>query len=202
MHCVSLGSGPQCAARQRRHSGHAEENRRGRRRPVGARRWRCGGGAQVRASRRLSAAYYLPLLAHATMEPMNCTADVKADGCDLYVGTQVQQVAQTTAATAAGLSPAQVRVYTTLIGGGFGRRLDIDFIPAAVEASKAVGSAGQSDLDARRRHDPRHLPAARLRRGQRRPRRGGKTHRVEIAHHQPLDHRAHVSARQRRRSTR
>jgi len=87
----------------------------------------------------LSAAYYLPLLAHATMEPMNCTADVKAGGCDLYVGTQVQQVAQTTAATAAGLEPAQVRVYTTLIGGGFGRRLDIDFIPAAVEASKALG---------------------------------------------------------------
>ncbi|HXI79080.1 MAG TPA: molybdopterin cofactor-binding domain-containing protein, partial [Steroidobacteraceae bacterium] len=92
------------------------------------------------AARRLSAAYYLPLLAHATMEPMNCTADVKADGCDLYVGTQVQQVAQTTAAAAAGLQPAQVRVYTTLIGGGFGRRLDIDFIPAAVEASKAVGA--------------------------------------------------------------
>jgi isoquinoline 1-oxidoreductase beta subunit len=91
------------------------------------------------AKQRLSAAYYLPLLAHATMEPMNCTADVKADGCDLYVGTQVQQVAQTTAAAAAGLMPAQVRVFTTLIGGGFGRRLDIDFIPAAVEASKAVG---------------------------------------------------------------
>jgi isoquinoline 1-oxidoreductase subunit beta len=92
------------------------------------------------AKLRLSAGYYLPLLAHATMEPMNCTADVKADGCDLYVGTQVQQVSQATAAAAAGLSPAQVRVYTTLIGGGFGRRLDIDFIPAAVEASKAVGA--------------------------------------------------------------
>ncbi|HEV7612109.1 MAG TPA: xanthine dehydrogenase family protein molybdopterin-binding subunit [Steroidobacteraceae bacterium] len=92
------------------------------------------------AKQRLSAAYYLPLLAHATMEPMNCTADVKADGCDLYVGTQVQQVSQTTAATAAGLSPAQVRVHTTLIGGGFGRRLDVDFIPAAVEASKALGA--------------------------------------------------------------
>jgi isoquinoline 1-oxidoreductase beta subunit len=91
------------------------------------------------AKQRLSAAYFLPLLAHATMEPMNCTADVKAGGCDLYVGTQVQQVAQTTAATAAGLAPAQVRVHTTLIGGGFGRRLDVDFIPAAVEASKALG---------------------------------------------------------------
>jgi isoquinoline 1-oxidoreductase beta subunit len=91
------------------------------------------------AKQSLSAAYYLPLLAHATMEPMNCTADVKAGGCDLYVGTQVQQVSQITAATAAGLSPDKVRVHTTLIGGGFGRRLDIDFIPAAVEASKALG---------------------------------------------------------------
>jgi isoquinoline 1-oxidoreductase beta subunit len=91
------------------------------------------------ARQTLNAAYYLPLLAHATMEPMNCTADVRADGCDLYVGTQVQQVAQTTAASAAGLQPAQVNVITTLIGGGFGRRLDVDFIPAAVEASKALG---------------------------------------------------------------
>jgi isoquinoline 1-oxidoreductase beta subunit len=91
------------------------------------------------AKQRLSGAYYLPLLAHATMEPMNCTADVRAGSCDLYVGTQVQQVSQVTAAAAAGLQPAQVRVFTTLIGGGFGRRLDIDFIPAAVEASKALG---------------------------------------------------------------
>ena len=92
------------------------------------------------AKQSASAAYYLPLLAHACMEPMNCTADVKAGGCDLYVGTQVQQVSQVTAAAAAGLPPAQVRVFTTLLGGGFGRRLDIDFIPAAVEASKAVGA--------------------------------------------------------------
>jgi isoquinoline 1-oxidoreductase beta subunit len=92
------------------------------------------------AQQRVNASYELPLLAHATMEPMNCTADVNADGCDLYVGTQVQQVAQATAAAAAGLAPAQVRVHTTLLGGGFGRRLDIDFIPAAVEASKAAGA--------------------------------------------------------------
>jgi isoquinoline 1-oxidoreductase subunit beta len=92
------------------------------------------------AKERFNSTYELPLLAHATMEPMNCTADVKANGCDLYVGTQVQQVAQTTAAAAAGLQPAQVRVHTTLLGGGFGRRLDIDFIPAAVEASKAAGA--------------------------------------------------------------
>jgi isoquinoline 1-oxidoreductase beta subunit len=91
------------------------------------------------AHRSRSEIYTVPLLAHATMEPMNCTADVKADGCDLYVGTQVQQMAQAAAAQAAGLPSASVRVHTTLLGGGFGRRLDIDFVPAAVVASKAVG---------------------------------------------------------------
>jgi isoquinoline 1-oxidoreductase subunit beta len=92
------------------------------------------------AARTVAAVYELPLLAHATMEPMNCTANVKADRCELYVGTQVQQAAQAAAAAAAGLSPNQVNVNTTLLGGGFGRRLDVDFIPAAVEASKAVGA--------------------------------------------------------------
>jgi isoquinoline 1-oxidoreductase subunit beta len=91
------------------------------------------------AAKTFSAVYELPLLAHATMEPMNCTADVRTDRCDLYVGTQVQQAAQAAAAQAAGLSPSQVNVVTTLLGGGFGRRLEVDFIPAAVEASKAVG---------------------------------------------------------------
>jgi isoquinoline 1-oxidoreductase subunit beta len=92
------------------------------------------------AKRTLEAVYELPLLAHATMEPMNCTADVKSDRCDLYVGTQVQHDAQAAAAAAAGLPPNRVNVVTTLLGGGFGRRLDVDFIPAAVEASKAVGA--------------------------------------------------------------
>jgi isoquinoline 1-oxidoreductase subunit beta len=92
------------------------------------------------AKQALHAVYQLPLLAHATMEPMNCTADVRADGCDLYVGTQVQQGAQAAAAAAAGLDAAQVRVHTTLLGCGFGRRLEVDFIPAAVQASKAVAA--------------------------------------------------------------
>jgi isoquinoline 1-oxidoreductase beta subunit len=92
------------------------------------------------AKRSLQAVYELPLLAHATMEPMNCTADVRSDGCDLYVGTQVQQGAQAAAAAAAGVEPGKVRVFTTLLGGGFGRRLEVDFVPAAVEASKAVGA--------------------------------------------------------------
>jgi CO/xanthine dehydrogenase Mo-binding subunit len=95
------------------------------------------------AAKVLRATYKLPLLAHATLEPMNCTADVRADGCDLYTGTQWQDAAQATAAKAAGLEPGQVRVHTTLLGGGFGRRLEMDFIPAAVEASKAVGKPVQ-----------------------------------------------------------
>ena len=96
--------------------------------------------AMKTAARTFSAVYELPLVAHATMEPMNCTADVRADRCDVYVGTQVQQLTQTAAAGAAGLPPERVNVHTTLLGGGFGRRLEVDFVPAAVEASKAVGA--------------------------------------------------------------
>jgi isoquinoline 1-oxidoreductase subunit beta len=95
--------------------------------------------ALERAAKTFSAVYELPMLAHATMEPMNCTADVRADSCEIYLGTQVQQMAQAAAAQAAGLKPEQVNVHTTLLGGGFGRRLEVDFVPAAVMASKAMG---------------------------------------------------------------
>ena len=91
------------------------------------------------AAKVVSREYTLPLLAHATLEPQNCTADVRADRCDIYVPTQIQLVAQATAAKAAGLPAEKVNVHTTFLGGGFGRRLDVDFIPAAVECSKAVG---------------------------------------------------------------
>ncbi len=96
--------------------------------------------ALTRAAKTFAAVYELPLLAHATMEPMNCTADVKAEACDVYVGTQAQQMTQLAAATAAGLKPEQVNVHTTFLGGGFGRRLEVDFVPAAVSASKAAGA--------------------------------------------------------------
>jgi isoquinoline 1-oxidoreductase beta subunit len=90
------------------------------------------------AAKVVKADYELPLLAHATLEPQNCTADVRDDGVDIHVPTQVQQLAQAAAAKAAGVDATKVKVHTTFLGGGFGRRLETDFIPAAVEASKAV----------------------------------------------------------------
>lgn len=93
----------------------------------------------LRSGKVFRAEYELPLLAHATLEPQNCTASVTAEGCEIYAPTQIQVVAQATAAAAAGLPPEKVQVHTTFLGGGFGRRLEVDFIPAAVQASKAVG---------------------------------------------------------------
>jgi isoquinoline 1-oxidoreductase beta subunit len=90
------------------------------------------------SSRRLEAVYELPMLAHATLEPQNCTVEFREDGCHVYAPTQVQQMTQGAAAQAAGLPPEKVFVHTTFLGGGFGRRLDVDFVPAAVECAKAV----------------------------------------------------------------
>jgi len=96
--------------------------------------------AALKSSKKvLTAAYELPLLAHATLEPQNCTADVRADAADIHVPTQVQGFALQAAAKASGLPPEKIRIHTTFLGGGFGRRLDVDFMPAAIEASRQVG---------------------------------------------------------------
>jgi len=84
------------------------------------------------------AVYETPYLAHATMEPMNCVAHVTADRCDVWVGTQAQQGAQATAMEVTGLLQSQVRVHSTFLGGGFGRRLEHDFVAEAVEIAKAI----------------------------------------------------------------
>jgi isoquinoline 1-oxidoreductase beta subunit len=73
------------------------------------------------------------------MEPMNCTAWVKPGEVEVWVGTQAQTAVQQNAAAIADLKPAQVKVHTTFLGGGFGRRAAQDFVTAAVEVSKAVG---------------------------------------------------------------
>ncbi|HPU51744.1 MAG TPA: molybdopterin-dependent oxidoreductase, partial [Burkholderiaceae bacterium] len=85
------------------------------------------------AKRRIEASYQMPFLAHATMEPMNCTIDLKADQCDVYVGTQVPVSAQSAVAKVTGLSPEKVRVHNHFLGGGFGRRLEVDFITQAAQ---------------------------------------------------------------------
>ncbi|HUL32740.1 MAG TPA: xanthine dehydrogenase family protein molybdopterin-binding subunit [Candidatus Eisenbacteria bacterium] len=95
------------------------------------------------AAKKVEAIYEVPFLAHATMEPMNCTANVRADGCDIYAPTQFQTFSQLTGARLSGLKPEQVRVHTTYLGGGFGRRAEQDFITEAVETSKAMGAPVQ-----------------------------------------------------------
>lgn len=95
-------------------------------------------GAMAGASRRIEAVYEVPYLAHATMEPMNCTAHVRADGVDVWAPTQGQTFAQLTAAQIAGVPPAAVKVHTTMLGGGFGRRFEQDFLAEAVTVSKEV----------------------------------------------------------------
>jgi isoquinoline 1-oxidoreductase beta subunit len=91
------------------------------------------------AAKSLQAEYELPFLAHAPMEPMNFTADVQKDSCLVYGPTQFQQLAQGVAAQITGLKPEQVTVKTTFLGGGFGRRIDVDYVGQAVEISKAIG---------------------------------------------------------------
>ncbi len=91
------------------------------------------------AAKKIAAVYEAPFLAHATMEPMNCAAHVRADSCDVWAPTQFQGVNQMTAAKVAGLKPEQVNIHTTYLGGGFGRRAEQDFVIEAVEISRAVG---------------------------------------------------------------
>src|SRR6059036_1392602 len=92
------------------------------------------------AATRLDADYELPFLAHATMEPMNCTAHVRADGVDIWAPTQFQTGVQGLGAGIGGVPPEKVKVHTTYLGGGFGRRFELDFIQEALETSKAVGA--------------------------------------------------------------
>jgi isoquinoline 1-oxidoreductase beta subunit len=92
------------------------------------------------AAQRIEAVYEMPFLAHATMEPMNCTAHVRADGVDIWAPTQFQTGAQMVGAQIGGVGPEKVAVHTTYLGGGFGRRFELDFIMEALETSKAAGA--------------------------------------------------------------
>ena len=90
------------------------------------------------ATKTLEASYTAPYLAHATMEPMNCTAQVKDGRVEIWAPTQVPSSARAAAAKAAGVSEDKVTLHVTLLGGGFGRRLDVDFIAQAVKVAMAT----------------------------------------------------------------
>jgi isoquinoline 1-oxidoreductase subunit beta len=97
-------------------------------------------GALGTAVKRVEAVYEVPFVHHATMEPMNCTAHVHADGVDVWAPTQNQGDAQKVAAQVSGFPAERVRIHTVFSGGGFGRRLEPDFVSEAVRVSKAAGA--------------------------------------------------------------
>ncbi|HXD06179.1 MAG TPA: xanthine dehydrogenase family protein molybdopterin-binding subunit [Burkholderiaceae bacterium] len=99
--------------------------------------------AIARAAKRVDAAYEQPFLAHAAMEPMNCTVHVTPQGCDIWLGTQIPGLTQKAVMQATGLKREQVRLHNHLLGGGFGRRLEFDGTVRAVQIGKQVATPVQ-----------------------------------------------------------
>ena len=95
--------------------------------------------AMAGAAKKLEATYELPFLSHSPLEPMNYTADVRKDSAHLIGSIQFQQAALGMASAITGLKPEQITIETTFLGGGFGRRIDLDYMAQAVEISKAIG---------------------------------------------------------------
>jgi len=92
--------------------------------------------ALASALKKIEAVYEAPYLSHAPMEPLNCTAVVRGDACEVWASTQQQSGSATAAAQAAGLKPENVKVNTLLMGGGFGRRSTVDYVGETVELAK------------------------------------------------------------------
>jgi isoquinoline 1-oxidoreductase subunit beta len=97
--------------------------------------------AERQGARKIEAMYRAPYLAHATMEPMNCTAQVVGGKVAIWVPTQVPQMARQIAARVAGVPVDDVTVHVTLLGSGFGRRLDVDYVAQAVRVAMDCGGA-------------------------------------------------------------
>jgi isoquinoline 1-oxidoreductase beta subunit len=95
-------------------------------------------GAFQHSKSQLSAVYQQPFLAHATMEPVNCTVHVQADKCELWVGTQVPTRAVAAAVAVTGLPAEKIELHNYLIGGGFGRKLEFDWVTLAVSVGMQV----------------------------------------------------------------
>lgn len=108
--------------------------------------------ALAKAAKRIDVEYELPYLAHSPMEPLNCLADVRADGVDLYTGTQMQSPDRDAVAKALGVDPATVKVHTTFLGGGFGRRAD-RWASTSVEAAQVSKAIGKPVLVTQTRED-------------------------------------------------
>ncbi|HEY6408091.1 MAG TPA: molybdopterin cofactor-binding domain-containing protein, partial [Ktedonobacteraceae bacterium] len=96
--------------------------------------------SHARTGKTVEAVYETPFLAHAAMEPMNCTAHVQTHHCEVWAPTQNPQAAQQVASTVSGLPLEAVTLHVTFIGGGFGRRVETDFVAEAVEVSKAISA--------------------------------------------------------------
>jgi isoquinoline 1-oxidoreductase beta subunit len=94
--------------------------------------------ARAGAAQSFDAQYEAPPLAHATMEPLNCTLHVRPDGCEVWLGTQAPARAQGLVANVLGVPPQNVLVHNHLIGGGFGRKLDADYVEQAAKIAKQV----------------------------------------------------------------
>ncbi len=88
---------------------------------------------------RIDVRYDVPYVAHATMEVVNCTANVTATACEIWAPTQGQTTAVAVAASITGFDTSQISVHTTLLGGGLGRKIDMDFIAQAITVSKTIG---------------------------------------------------------------
>ncbi|MEZ5511279.1 MAG: molybdopterin cofactor-binding domain-containing protein [Gammaproteobacteria bacterium] len=91
------------------------------------------------AAKQVSARYTAPYLAHATMEPMNCTVLLTDERCDIWAPTQATDVSAAIAEEVTGLRRSNIHIHTTLIGGGFGRRLNVDYVLEATQIAKASG---------------------------------------------------------------
>ncbi|HEF4760653.1 TPA: xanthine dehydrogenase family protein molybdopterin-binding subunit [Pseudomonas putida] len=97
--------------------------------------------ALAKATKTLDVEYSVPYLAHAPMEPLNCTVNITQDKCEIWTGTQFQTLDQMIAGKITGLKPEQVEIHTEFLGGGFGRRANptSDFVAEAVQVAKAAG---------------------------------------------------------------
>ena len=101
------------------------------------------GKAKIDTEKSLDLEYEVPFLAHSTLEPMNCTANVKENSCEVWVPTQNQGKSMDVTKEITGLNDEQIKINTTLLGGGFGRRGETDFVTQAVTISKSLNKPVQ-----------------------------------------------------------